>query len=288
MKKHELQTAFSTRQYMVSKDFEIYYYSDTNIAPVKAHEHNYYEFYFFIEGSVSLCINSDIFSLKQGDIIIIPPRTSHYPIISPQSGAYRRFVLWVSIDYINQLTSASVDYAYIFQRISVNKEYIFHTSFTEFNSIQSYIFNLIEEIKNERFGKSAQISLLINGLLLYINRLLYNRNVNNSNNQRELYLRICDYIENNLENDISLKAISDEFFLSKYYISHHFKENMGISIHKYITKKRLEACRSAFLSGLKISEACKLFGFYDYSAFYRAFKKEYGISPSDYILNSQI
>ena len=46
--KKDLRTDFNNRQHMLSKDFEIYYYSDTNIKNVGDHTHNYYEFYFLI------------------------------------------------------------------------------------------------------------------------------------------------------------------------------------------------------------------------------------------------
>ena len=46
--KKNLQSAFHTRQYMLSKDFEIYYYSDYYLSKVESHTHNYYEFYFFV------------------------------------------------------------------------------------------------------------------------------------------------------------------------------------------------------------------------------------------------
>ena len=36
-----------TRQYMLSKDYELYYYSDSHMANVDSHTHDYYEFYFF-------------------------------------------------------------------------------------------------------------------------------------------------------------------------------------------------------------------------------------------------
>ena len=39
--KKQLQTKFSNRQYMVSKDFEIYYYNDRNLQNVKSHSHDY-------------------------------------------------------------------------------------------------------------------------------------------------------------------------------------------------------------------------------------------------------
>ena len=54
--KKNLQTAFSTRQYMLSRDFEIYYYSTRHLNRVENHAHTYYEFYFFLEGDVTMII----------------------------------------------------------------------------------------------------------------------------------------------------------------------------------------------------------------------------------------
>lgn len=50
----KLNTQFNTRQYMVSRDFEIYYYKDQHMKKVANHIHDYYEIYFFLEGDVSL------------------------------------------------------------------------------------------------------------------------------------------------------------------------------------------------------------------------------------------
>lgn len=45
----KLETRFQTRQYMLSKDFEIYYYNDHTLSKVELHSHDYYEFYFFLK-----------------------------------------------------------------------------------------------------------------------------------------------------------------------------------------------------------------------------------------------
>lgn len=44
--KKQLSMDFNTRQYMQSGDFELFYYNDTALKSVDAHEHDYYEFYF--------------------------------------------------------------------------------------------------------------------------------------------------------------------------------------------------------------------------------------------------
>ena len=82
-----------------------------------------------------------------------------------------------------------------------------------------------------------------------------------------------------MDKELSLDLLAKEFFVSKYHIAHVFKDHLGMSIHQYITKKRLALCREALLGHQKIAETIASFGFKDYSSFYRAFKKQYGISP---------
>ena len=94
---------------------------------------------------------------------------------------------------------------------------------------------------------------------------------------------VTDYIAGHLDADLSLDALSRALFLSKFYISHLIQENTGLSLHRYITKKRLAACVDAMRGGEKIADCCARFGFLNYSSFYRAFFKEYKCAPSVYL-----
>ena len=103
--KKTLKTEFSTRQYMLSRDFEIYYYSDRQIPDVKAHTHDYYEFYFCISGNIHMNIAGETFVPTPGSMMIIPPRTPHFAKLLDGSIPYRRFVFWVTKDFLKSLSS---------------------------------------------------------------------------------------------------------------------------------------------------------------------------------------
>ena len=279
----KLQTGFSTRQYMLSKDFELYYYNDTSLREVAEHTHDYYEFYFFLEGNVSIQIADELYDVHYGDIIIMPPRVSHRPIIHNVEVPYRRFVFWISQEFCSHLVNLSPDYGYLMQLTQTQKKFIFHNDRITFHSIHSRLITLLEEMQGSRFGKAANISLCVNDLILYLNRMIYERfHPVSVKETTALYEKICSFIETHIEENLSLDRLAEEFYVSKYHIAHIFKDNLGLSIHQYITKKRLAFCRQSILSDVSITKSYETYGFGDYSSFYRAFKKEYGISPKDF------
>lgn len=280
--KKKLQTAFSTRQYMQSRDFELYYYSDQNLSKVKNHSHDYYEFYFFLEGDIRMHIAGQAYPLQYGDVILIPPGIKHHATIG-NSKIYRRFVLWIGKDCFDRLVLESADYAYLVRLVQETGQYVFHNSFLEFNALQAIVIQLLEALQTEHFGKACETDLLLCTLLLRLNQTVYEKQHSAKEAATaELYVNLCDYISSHLDEPLSLDILAGKFYVSKYYISHTFKDHMGISLHQYIAKKRLSACRDAMKSGRKISEVYQQFGFHDYSSFFKAFKKEFGISPREY------
>lgn len=279
----KLRTEFNSRQYMINKNFELYYYSDTDIKNVQIHSHNYYELYFFIKGNVLIDISENTLPLKSGDVVIIPPKTKHRLTVQSQTMPYQRFILWISEEFYNQLLTISPDFGYLFHIPEHTQNYIYHFDIISFNTIQVKIIELLEEMHAFRFGNDALISSCINSLIMTISRMIYeSENQVITKENPSLYQNILKYIETHINEDISLDSIANSFYVSKYHIAHTFKNQMGLSIHQYALKKRLSLCKAAIASGSNISTVFLECGFRDYSNFYRAFKKEFGISPKEF------
>ena len=280
--KGNLRSAFNTRQYMQSKDFEAFYYSDLNFQTLPAHTHDYYEFYLFLEGDLDLEISGHAIPLHPGDMVLVPPGVSHHALMHSSDRPYRRFVLWVSQEYVARLLKESPDYVFLMQRAATSSRCYYHFHEAEFSSIQSRLIRLLEEFHSNRYGRNAAVYLALNDLLLYMNRIIYEREHPVVSGSGDLMQEITLFIDEHLTEDLSLDVLANHVCLSKYYIAHYFKDSLGISIHQYITKKRLQSCSEAIAAGSDITRTFDEYGFRDYSSFYRMFRKEYGMSPREY------
>jgi len=93
-----------------------------------------------------------------------------------------------------------------------------------------------------------------------------------------------DYIEQNFDKKILLKDIAKNVGISEYHLHRVFSENTPESIHQFIARMKLE--RSAILlvvnPKLTITQVAYMYGYSESSAYCRAFKKHFQLSPSAY------
>ncbi len=98
--------------------------------------------------------------------------------------------------------------------------------------------------------------------------------------EQELGARVLRHINANINKNLSLDKLARRFFVSKYYLCRAFKKYSGTSVHSYINHKRIMYAKQLIESGLTASKAAYEVGFGDYSAFYRAYVKILGKSPT--------
>jgi AraC-like DNA-binding protein len=95
--------------------------------------------------------------------------------------------------------------------------------------------------------------------------------------------RVIDYIEENLDQPLTLAALADVAYMSPTYFSAVFKKYNGISPWEYITIKRVERAvdmlKNTDMTKLEIAERC---GFCGTSNFYKMFYRITGKRPGDF------
>ncbi len=100
--------------------------------------------------------------------------------------------------------------------------------------------------------------------------------------EENIIFHLSNYITNNIASDLSVDTLSEVFHISRnrlYDISYKY---FGMSIAKYVKRKRISVAAEALSGGACIAEAAERAGFIDYNYFSKVFKSEMGMSPSKY------
>lgn len=264
-------------------DFEIFYNQDINLSSVDLHEHDYYELYYFISGNIEFTLEEKTFPLKPHRLLFIPPHTLHNLKVINNASDYTRFVLWFSKDLLKQLSTTDTNFLKIFDG-QINNP--FKLSYDMRFEIHSSLQEILYLHQSNDLGDDALCYSAVIKLLVYLLRVTSYKNYNlgsSEYNNDELLLFIQNYVNNNIYEPIDIDTIADEVFLSRTHLERLFKEKMDLSIFEYIRKKKLHLAQQDLLKGYSSQSVSNRYSFGDYSSFYRAFKKEFQMSPSHYI-----
>lgn len=101
--------------------------------------------------------------------------------------------------------------------------------------------------------------------------------------QKEVVQKVIDYIEENLEKEISLEQISQNIGYSKFYLNRIFTEHTGITMYKYLQRRRLTVAAQKLVQTDKpIMEIALEAGYDTQQSFSFAFKQAYFCPPKIY------
>ena len=249
------------------------------------HVHDEYEILYVISGKVLYNIIDKQYELEPGDMILIPKNTLHK--IANPSNKSKRIVLSFSEEYIVRYSTQKTDLLNVFKAIKDKNIHKITFKNQIKNTLEKSLKILCDLFISEEYGDDLIYNLTFANTMLLINKQFEKIEEDYIPNTDDVLIsKIIKYIEENYSRKILLEDIASHLSLSISRVCHVFKEKTGISILQYINKKRLIQSKILLKKGVPIYTICTECGFQDYTSFFRSFKKEYNITPKDFI-NSQ-
>lgn len=260
--------------------FQISHNKENYTKPIYFHSHDFYEIYFFVDGNVTYYIENESYTLAKGDVLIIPPGKLHRPVIEG-SKPYERYVLWLYSHYISSNDGISGHISALTRMIEEKNTRIVSFKGDALRTVTELFDKLLSDsVSEDALAQYTADSRIIFILSEILTGLKYTEKADGG--QEDIVRQVISYINKNVTDAPSLEELSAKFFVSKYYLSHKFKEHTKTTIHHYILMKKINLAKELLEKGESPNSVCEKCGFSTYSNFYKAFTDQTGTSPRNY------
>ncbi len=248
-----------------------------NIILFPEHKHTSCEIMYLHKGNINLICEGKKYELKDGMLYIIPSGLNH-TISIIDSTCYKR-----TLAFLNPWAYSKKYYSdYIYNILignAINEPIIIKDDF----ECRGYLDIIKKEMDSTDILSE---DIIISVVTQFLARLFRHTALTNSHNIRKSNKLVGDiqsYIQENCGAQISISDIADRYFVSKFYLSHIFKEQTGLSPRQFLTFTRLsKAYNLLHEPDLSVSEVAQKCGFTSTSYMIKKFGEQYNISPNKF------
>lgn len=247
------------------------------------HFHDYYEIMLIASGSMLFMVEGIQYTIRTGDVVLIHPGNFHH--FKSSEPECKRYFLWMSPVFLQYLLERRREISGCFEQ-SKGKDRLFRVSHDYFVLLlhdcekmlelgllrgkenewleRCYLLDFLQTLNQAAGNRKTRITLTDNDVI-----------------EDKRVSRVLTYIDEHLDEPLTLDGISSHFYISKYYLSTLFRKNIGLSVYQYIIQKRLATAYNLLQNGEPALKVCLSTGFSDYSNFLKLFKRQYGMLPKD-------
>lgn len=232
------------------------------------HTHTCAELFFITGGHGSFQVRQDHFPVAINDLVVINTSVPHTE--TSQNGSPMEYVV-LGVEGLETLTGIS---GYALMHLLGEQEVV-----------RTCLRLMVQEAREGQAGWERACQSLLEVILLRLRRredfALSAAPVGpKANRECDLVRR---YIDNHFKEDLHLDQLAGLVHVSKYYLSHAFRREFGISPISYLITRRIQESRFLLCeTDHTLSQIAQILGFSSLSYFSQSFRRLEGVSPMEY------
>lgn len=274
------QQSYENRGYL-HEAFRLFHLSESMEEAPDWHYHTFHKIIVLHAGQFSYGIEGRSYPLQSGDIVLVPQGCIHRPEVRPGE-PYERTILYLSPEFLREAGSDTCQLESCFEQARSRFSFVVRPRSRQ-RELTALLSALERALNEGGFGSDVLTRSMLLEFLIRLTRGMQSHELLDAkaNVCDEKIAAILRYLAEHLKEPVSIDELAAKFYISKYHMMRRFREETGYSIHSYLVSKRLMLARELLSGGMPVMEACYECGFSDYSAFSRAYRKQFLQKPSD-------
>jgi len=253
---------------------------------VKEHMQHCYEISYVVSGKGEFHMDNKCYEIEEGDIVLNVPGETHY-IRTNDEQPLRYYYAGFNFDISNENSQSFVHikkmfdqthYPVVKSKLQIDMPFV--SIFNELVHLNSY--------------STVMIGMYLRQLIIIAYRCFHESwEAGYKPEQKEasatsMVYEVINYIDVHLQKIKELSQIADELHYSYSYMSNTFSKEIGLTIQEYYNRKRFEKAVQWLQEGdMNITAIAEKLNYHSIHTFSKAFRKNFGISPSEYQLMSK-
>jgi AraC family transcriptional activator of pobA len=252
-------------------------------AITKPHKHDFYLTVLFTQGTGVHEVDFNSYQIKKGGVFMLSPGQTHHWNFSSDTKGY---VIFHTRDFYDlPFSKKSLDNFPFFY--SLQNSSCLYLETEQLEPIEKLFQHILQEHHSDDLLKSRKIHSLTDILYIELTRAYVKNGQGSLNNVPDLYLdktrRLEQLVDKNYLTEKSASAYAEMMHMSTRHLNRITQLVLKKTTTDLIIERiLLEAQRMLVQSNVSVSEVADYLGYDDYSYFSRVFKKNLGVSPSEF------
>ena len=261
----------------LKESYHYFHLRDTAGQELDFHFHDFDKLVILISGAVDYRVEDKSYALGPWDVLLVKHHTIHKAEID-RSVPYERIIIYFDRGHFER-SMPDARLMDCFDLADRHGRHLLKAAPEQLRELRACIEGYEALRGDQRFGAFAMGETMMMQLLIHISRLSEAEPGDAASRYDPKIQQVLSYINENFRSELTVDALAERVFLSKYHFMRLFKAQTGTTVYAYVRQKRLMNASRLIREGVPAQKAAADSGFGDYSAFHRAFRESFGMSP---------